>query len=215
MQNRRKWLLISGLLLSGILFIILAFVDASSGLLFVDLRITRALQSIHYPLITKAMVLVSWFGYFPQSSVIVALSTIALFCLHLRWEAVISAASTFGIEKLGQLVKILVRHPRPAADQVHVFLQLKDYSFPSGHVLFYTVYFGFLGYLAFTLLDRSWKRTISFILIGVPVVLVGFSRVFLGEHWASDVVGGYILSGIMLTILIQIYKFGKSCTEEA
>lgn len=202
--------MISGLLLSGTLFMMLALIDTSTGLLSVDLQITRALQSFHYPLITKTMILISWFGYSPQSYMIVILSTIAFFYAHLRWEAVISAVSSFCVAELDQLVKLLVRHPRPAADQVHVFLLLKDYSFPSGHVMFYTIYFGFLWFLAFTMLDHSWERTISLTLLSIPVALVGISRVFLGEHWASDVIGGYIFGGIMLTIFIYIYKRGKN-----
>lgn len=206
-KQNRAW--ISGLLLSGILFMILAVIDTSTNLLPFDLQVTRALQSFNYPLITKAMILISWFGYSPQSYIIVVLSTIILFCAHLRWEAVVSAASSLCTQEIDQLVKLVVRHPRPAADQVHVLLSLKDYSFPSGHVMFYTVYFGFSWYLIFTLTQRSWARTLSLVLLSVPIILVGASRVFLGAHWASDVIGGYILSGIMLTAFIQFYRFGK------
>jgi undecaprenyl-diphosphatase len=50
------------------------------------------------------------------------------------------------------LVKDLIQRPRPAATLVHVLAKLTDYSFPSGHVMFYTGFYGFIVFLAFTLL---------------------------------------------------------------
>lgn len=152
LKFKRNLTLISGLLLASLLFVILALVDTSKGLLSFDLQSTRALQSFHYPFITKAMIIISWLGYSPQSYIVVAFSSIVLWDAHLRWEAIVSAISSLCTQVLNQLVKLVVHHPRPAADQVYVFLPLKDYSFPSGHVMFYSVYFGFIWYLLFTLI---------------------------------------------------------------
>jgi membrane-associated phospholipid phosphatase len=93
---------------------------------------------------------------------------------------------------------------------VHVFDTLGSYSFPSGHVMFYTGFFGFIWFLAFTLLKISWKRTLLLVIFGSLVLTIGVSRIYLGEHWASDVVGAYLLGSLVLIGVIQFYRWGKT-----
>lgn len=215
MHINRKRIFIPGLLFSGLIFIILAFINPSDGFHTVDLKITQTLQSPQSPLLLKLMVLVSWFGYPPQAFILVAASTVVLLGLHHFREAILSAVSSFCTLELTWLLKILVRRPRPDAAYVHVFLKLYDYSFPSGHVMFYVVYFGFFWYLSFIFPGRSWKRNTLLALFGLPVLLVGYSRVFLGEHWASDVLGGYLLGGMLLAALIEVEKLIRNRQTES
>jgi undecaprenyl-diphosphatase len=76
--------------------------------------------------------------------------------------------------------------------------------------MFYTCFFGFLLFLVFTLVKPSWKRTALMAIVGIPIPLIGVSRIYLGEHWASDAVGAYLLGGIALAGIIQFYRWGKS-----
>jgi undecaprenyl-diphosphatase len=87
---------------------------------------------------------------------------------------------------------------------------LTSYSFPSGHVMFYTGFFGFIWFLAFTLLKPSLTRNLLLIFFGSLVLLVGASRIYRGEHWASDVLGAYLLASLTLVVIIQIYRWGKN-----
>jgi membrane-associated phospholipid phosphatase len=92
---------------------------------------------------------------------------------------------------------------------VNVYASLTSYSFPSGHVMFYLGFFGFVGFLAFSLWKPSIKRTLLLVLIGTLVALIGVSRVYLGEHWPSDVLGSYLLGSLTLVASIQLYRWGK------
>jgi len=108
------------------------------------------------------------------------------------------------------LVKDLVQRPRPMAGIVNVIATLNSYSFPSGHVMFYIGFFGFIGFLAFSLLKPSLKRSLLLGLIGGLIALIGISRIYLGEHWASDVLGAYLLGSLTLVASIQFYRWGKT-----
>ncbi len=102
---------------------------------------------------------------------------------------------------LGLGIKLIVDRPRPSADLVNVISELKDYSFPSGHVLYFTTFVGFLLFLSYTLLKNSWWRTTLLIILGSMVALIGLSRIYEGQHWASDVLAAYLLGSVWLTLL--------------
>jgi undecaprenyl-diphosphatase len=76
--------------------------------------------------------------------------------------------------------------------------------------MFYIGFYGFLWFLIYTLLKRSWLRTLLLILLSTLIALVGISRIYLGQHWASDVLGAYLLGSLCLVAEIELYRWGKS-----
>jgi undecaprenyl-diphosphatase len=106
-------------------------------------------------------------------------------------------------------LKEIIRRARPfpIAENASGFIQsINQYSYPSGHVLFFVVFFGFFAYLAW----RHFAGRARLIVIAIClalIVLIGPSRVFLGEHWASDVVGSYIIGAIWLFVMILAYQW--------
>jgi membrane-associated phospholipid phosphatase len=175
-----------------------------------DLLVTRGLQSVSNPVFAALINAISWPGFTPQSFVVVAVILLALYWFGLRWEAASALIAAALEESVDLIIKDAVRRTRPEVSLVHVFTKLNSYSFPSGHVTFYTAFFGFLWYLSFTLLKPSWKRTLLLVIFGALILLVGASRIYLGEHWASDVLGGYLLGSLALMASIQIYRWGKA-----
>lgn len=174
-----------------------------------DLTIEHALQSVTVPGFAGFMLLVSTLGFFPQGIILPILIVLYLFVVGLRWEAVMAAFSVAGVMLLGELVKAIVQRARPTPGLVNVFAPLNEYSFPSGHVLEYTAFLGFLMFLLFTLTPHSWVRNLGLIVLGALIVLVGFSRVYLGQHWPSDVLGAYLLGSLWLTLSVYLYRWGK------
>jgi undecaprenyl-diphosphatase len=63
--------------------------------------------------------------------------------------------------------------------------------------------------LTFTLFNRSLARTLLLALLSVFIGLVGVSRIYLGQHWASDVLGAYLLGSLILAGVIFLYQWGK------
>src|SRR5215208_622205 len=175
----------------------------------IDLEITRLLQSINSPLFSGLMSLISWPGFSPQTFIIPLLIIGAFYAFGFHWEAVASLFATLLPPIVNVVVKEYIRRPRPTVDLVHVLRILDSYSFPSGHVMFYVGFFGFVWFLVYTLLKRSWRRTSLLILLGTFIVLVGPSRIYLGQHWPSDVLGAYLLGSLTLAVILWFYRWGK------
>ena len=206
-QYRPKRAMMLGLLVLAILFVALSLADAVMSIRAIDRSITDFIETLKSPLLTSIANFVSWFGMMPQAYVMIILVVAALFIARRRWEAVVLGVSTIITIALNVLVKIMVRYPGPTAPQSPELLTINDYTFPSGHVMFFMVFFGFIAYLIASLMKRSWKRTVLLILLGFLLVFVGFFRVYLLAHWASDVVGGYMLGGVMLIATILVYQY--------
>jgi undecaprenyl-diphosphatase len=205
--RRYRTLIFQSCLAAAILgFALLALLASTSAYFPVDLLITRSIQSYHGPWLDLPMRAVSWPGYMPQSLGIVGGFFLFLAVSGFRQEgrATLLAAVASGL--LNTLAKIVIQRPRPSADLVNVVRELSSYSFPSGHVMFYTAFFGFLFFLCFSRLKPSWKRASLLALFGGLVALVGPSRIYVGEHWASDVFGAYLLGSLILLGIIQTYR---------
>ena len=209
--RRVRTVVFQGVLLAAIAgFSLLAVLVSTSAYFPIDVAITRTLQTNRSIWLETLMQAISWPGWTLQSVGLVAVTAAILYLFGLHWEAVMSVITAAGVEALNYLVKVVIARPRPTSDLVTVFQTLGSFSFPSGHVMFYTAYFGFLFYLVYTLLRHSWKRTLLLILYGSLVLLVGASRIYLGEHWASDVIGGYLLGSLTLAGAVSVYRWGKT-----
>jgi len=208
--RRRKalfFLVIIGIIL--VAFGILTFLIVTVPAFSIDLSITHGLQSITNPVFAGLMTLISWVGYSPQSFIISAVIVIFLFIFGYYWEGTASFVVAVVVPILNLLAKTLIHRPRPSVDLVNIVNQLNGFSFPSGHVMFYTGFMGFICFLTYTLLKPSWIRILLLVIFGSHVLLVGISRIYLGNHWASDVLGAYLLGGACLIASILFYRWGK------
>ena len=196
------------LFIASAVFIALALEARGTPYFPIDLTITRALQTIDHPAFAALMRGVSWFGFPPQVVVLGATSIVLLALLGLRREALgLAFAGISGW--VVTWIQLLIGRPRPSPDLVHVLSHLTTPSFPSGHVMAYTSYFGFLAYVARARLRPSWIRTAVLVLLGLLIVLVGPSRIYLGHHWFSDVVGAYALGTLWLALSIRLYRWWR------
>jgi undecaprenyl-diphosphatase len=194
-----------------VLFGLLAWWVASHPILAIDVMITHDFQESQAPWLRITMIAASYIGNMPLLSIgLVALAAALFWMVDLRLEAitivVISATSAL----LEWLVKLIVARPRPSASLVEVIQAASGKSFPSGHVMSYIALWGLLFCFCIILFKRKyWWRTALLVLSALLVVLVGPSRVYLGDHWASDVLGSYLLSVFLLGVTLWIYLYLK------
>ncbi|MFN2598185.1 MAG: phosphatase PAP2 family protein [Pyrinomonadaceae bacterium] len=176
-----------------------------------DVRVTLALQSLPAAWMLPFMRAVSTFGDSWHGWALAALTMLAFAARRRRTEMLALLFSVGAGELVNRVVKWLVGRGRPAPTLVRVSGAWARESFPSGHVTFYVCYFGFLFFVAYALLRRGTNaRRVVLTLTALPVLLVGFSRVYLGAHWASDVLGGYLLSGLWLALTLHLYRRWKA-----
>jgi undecaprenyl-diphosphatase len=105
---------------------------------------------------------------------------------------------------ISTFLKHIVERSRPITDYV-AHMRIHSFSFPSGHTAGSTIAFGLLAYYAYYLLPSPFNY-VCLVLFIMLIFLVGLSRVYLGAHYPTDVVGGWILGGIFLSIVIFIIK---------
>jgi undecaprenyl-diphosphatase len=175
-----------------------------------DLRVARTLQSLHAPGFAELMRFVSLFGNSLTPHVLTLIAILLFLFFRRRSEAAALLLSAGGGAIMTSLLKLLVARPRPTADLVRIYRDVSSQSFPSGHVTFYVCFFGFLFFTAYALLPRySLARRAALTASFLPVLLVGFSRVYLGAHWPSDTLGAYLISGVWLAFSLHLYRRWK------
>jgi undecaprenyl-diphosphatase len=163
----------------------------------VDLGATRWIQQVKNPAFQGLMYWVSWVGYSPQN-LILPLVLAAPFAIRRLYIEAVWVLGSQAASLVVLVLKSVVHRARPSADLVGVLTPLSDPSFPSGHVVQYTTLFGVTFFLVYVLAPQSRLRTVALILLTIPIVLVGLSRLYLGQHWLSDVLGGYAVSVLLL-----------------
>jgi len=191
-------------------FAVLTFLVKTMPSFPIDLQITKGIQLINFPFFRELMIAISWPGFGPQSVIITVLIVLLIYGFGLHWEAAVALIAAVFSTAVNVLVKDLIQRPRPTAAMVSVLAAINSFSFPSGHVMFYVGFFGFVWFLAFSLMKPSFKRVLLLVFFGCLVILIGISRIYVGEHWASDVVGAYLLATLTLVAVIQFYRWGKT-----
>ena len=153
-----------------------------------DNAVLAALLRFHSPGLDLAARLVSALG----SEVLAALFVVLLaaFGWQRRWGAAVGLILTVGgAQMLNNILKDLFHRTRPAP--VGGFIPAQAFSFPSGHAMVAVAFYLFVGYLAWRLLRGRLRVACSAGLL-LLVLLIGVSRLYLGVHYLTDVIAGYI-----------------------
>ena len=106
-----------------------------------------------------------------------------------------------------QIAKLTFSRPRPVGINL---IEESGYSYPSGHAMISMAYFGFIAYLIY---KSNLNKIIKLPLITsifILILLIGFSRIYLGVHYLSDIIGGFLLSIAYIMIFINCIKIKKA-----
>jgi undecaprenyl-diphosphatase len=154
----------------------------------------------------RALELISWCGKPPVLWAIVGVA--AVFALRQgapRLTAFLLATTISG-GVLSTIVKVLVDRPRPHVD--HPIATAMGKSFPSGHALSSTVCYGAVLLAFLPVVPRRWRH-VTVGLVAALVLAIGTSRLFLGVHFLSDVLAGYVLGLAWLAAATSIFEIWR------
>jgi membrane-associated phospholipid phosphatase len=192
------------------LFAVLAVLAHSHAYFDWDLSVNRMIRSITLPGFSTLMVAISWLGSGIVPTILVVGAGVALMAAGFRLEGIICLIGVPLAAGINSLMKLLIARPRPDASIIEVMKHYDHHSFPSGHVVFFVVYFGFLFFLSYVLLRRGPLRNALFAVLGLLIALIGVSRIYMGAHWPSDTIGAYLIGGLWLMLMIEIYRRVKA-----
>lgn len=186
----KKRIIAGSLIVIGIIFGVIAKLNLTSDLDTFIYNIIIKMQSDSVTQIFKAIT------FLASTKFILCLNIIALIIYIIKkrgYLLLIPVNSIFSVVS-NNLIKFLIKRPRP---NVLRLVTETNYSYPSGHAMISVLFYGTI----ITLLNRNnikYKKIINIILMLI-ILLVGVSRIYLGVHYASDIIGGYLIStGILL-----------------
>jgi undecaprenyl-diphosphatase len=187
-----------------LLFATLATQVAHGQALAFDQSIREAVRGSGSPAMTAVMRVLAVLG---QPLALFALSLAAsLVFYRAGWHrgAMLLSVTVAGAVLLGAALKLSFQRARPEA-----FFHdgASGYSFPSGHALVSTAMLGGMAMLAATRLESPRARTAVWLVAILAIAAIGFSRVYLGVHYPSDVLGGYAAAGIWVWSVFQADRF--------
>jgi len=196
------------LLLAGAcFFFLLEAVEARGAVAGLDRGLYEGLQALRTPVMDRLMVAVTELGDWQV--------LVSVFCVLLgwllwqrRWQAAAhwTAAGGFSLI-LSQGLKSVTRVVRPT----ELYEGISAYSFPSGHATHATVVYGFLAVLLARELPERW-RWLAYVAVTPLIAAIAFSRVYLGAHWLSDVLGGLALGLAWVALLGIAYRRHPAAT---
>jgi membrane-associated phospholipid phosphatase len=202
--SRRKWKLLGifllvGLVATTILMLTLAEIHArisQPGPWRFDSHIQHEIHAETSSGLTRIMFALTWTG-----SPGIMIPAVVIFAVCLWWRglhhpAMLLLLSSSGAFLLTLVLKLYYRRLRP--DMPWAFVHEQTFSFPSGHSVFAVVLYGTLVYLGMRPLTKTWERVTAVIGAVLLVLGIGYSRIYLGVHYPSDVAAGYFVGVVWL-----------------
>jgi undecaprenyl-diphosphatase len=203
--TQKRITLLSGMIILTILFVILVLNDQNPAWLHLGKIIQSHLyNNFGYPG-KVVFAVITYVGSAYVSYPTTAILIVYLSLKRKKWIAFLLAFNLIGVYALNWALKTIIARPRPELEHL---VHAGYYSFPSGHSMDSTAFFGFLAYLLTRHLRRKGKRTIWVgIAAALLIFLIGLSRVYLGVHYPMDVIGGFLCGGTWLLVTLFVDSF--------
>jgi undecaprenyl-diphosphatase len=192
-------------LLFSIGFCLIALFISDNKIVNFDNRITDYLQSLISPNLTNIMKFFTFIGSGIVIGFIVIIAMVVFyFVLKHRNELVLLVGVVIGSALLNYLLKMMFHRARPTINRL---IEASGYSFPSGHSMAAFTLYGILSFLLWKHISSYRGRSLLIIISVLMIVMIGISRIYLGVHYPSDVLAGFLASGTWL--ILSIWAFQK------
>lgn len=194
----KNWIICGILIIS---FIIWSMLVVNGNLLDLDYSIFNILHTtILNNFLTNILKIFTFMG---SASILLIITLISLILFKDRFIGISLGLNGFLIYLLNLLLKNIFVIPRP---DIISLIEEKGFSYPSGHAMASLAFYGFIIYLLNKKMKPSLLKKVLIIILTLLILLIGFSRVYLGVHHLSDIIGGYLISLAYLIIFIKLMK---------
>lgn len=168
-----------------------------------DQNLIFFIQDLESPILTKVM---KFFTFIGSTSVVFTLSILMLiifyFVLKQKNRLILFAIVMIGSPIINFLLKQLFHRERP---NFHRLIEIGGYSFPSGHAMTAMTFYGIVCYLLWQRIPHMKGKFALLSLCSVFILMIGMSRIYLGVHFPSDIIGGYF--GGIIWLMVTVYVF--------
>ena len=181
-------------------------VVTSDTIVSMDHFVSQHMNMLRESSIVHFFILITSLGSTAISCLVVIL--VCVICAIIRQPYILIGllVSTLGSSIFTFLSKLLFHRVRPAG----ILLLEQSYSFPSGHATISIALYGFIAYLAIRFSQKFVRKTHIFLSTVLFCILIGLSRIVLNEHYLSDVLGGFLVGALWLTVAISITEWFSS-----
>ncbi|QED48297.1 phosphatase PAP2 family protein [Cytobacillus dafuensis] len=191
-------------LLSLIGFSYIAMLINGQKIVRFDQSVISFIQGFESPMLTQIMKFFTYIGSFPSVLVIFLIVSFFLyFVLKHRAELILFGTVVIGTPIINQILKQFFHRARP---DLHRLIEIGGYSFPSGHAMNAFAVYGILAFLLWRHLNTRLGRITLIMISSISILMIGTSRIYLGVHYPSDIIGGYLASGFWLAISIWFFQ---------
>ena len=157
--------------------------------------------NLRNPVLNKIVIGITYIGSAYAYGILVLLFFILFKNKKIPCLMVLNLGISAGLMKV---IKHIIQRPRPDGFRL---IPETGYSFPSGHSLNAMVFYGLLIYIVHTSVKNKKLRVFLEVLLGLVILLIGLSRIYVGVHYASDVLAGFLFGIVCVTLFINlVYK---------
>ena len=186
--SARRWLGPTALVIF-VLFAIDSYLVVNNRVLPFDVPVARFIQQLSWgPVVYPMQLINSIAGYWQMLAGAVVVAAMFIFNRRAGWLMLIGSISSL----LDNILKLVISRPRPTVDLVHILTPASGFSYPSGHAVFFT-WLSFMTAVSVAPKIRAVYRPLLWLLAALVIVLTCLARVWAGDHWPSDVMGGVLL----------------------
>ncbi|KIL41425.1 hypothetical protein SD70_07210 [Gordoniibacillus kamchatkensis] len=169
-----------------------------------DRSVAAFIQGLESPPLTQVMIFFTNIGAgWPVVAIAIAIMAFLYIVLRHRKELLLFVAVVAGSTLLNEILKHVFQRARPV---VHRIVEANGFSFPSGHSMAAFSLYGVASFLLWRHIPTAFGRVILILISVAMIALIGISRIYLGVHYPSDVLGGFLASGAWLAAAIWFYQ---------
>ena len=195
MKKHLKWMIC---ILSLIIFLLLTYLVITKKDLRIDSIVYNFISQFINDNLTKVIKFITFLG---SATIVILVTLVALIALKNKKIGLFMGIDLIVITIFQYLLKPLIGRVRPVGINL---VNESSLSFPSGHSLTAMAFYGYIIYLIYKS-NLKYKK-LYIILLGILILLIGLSRIYLGAHYVTDVLGGFTFSLFYLVIFIELTK---------